>query len=153
MRKYGVQNVSQSPEIFEKILLNSYRRKIFTCPNGKVLTVQGYKDIALHHIFMKYPKLEDGDVITSRKDVPDIIYKGFDGKMHRYYVDIYIPKMNLCIEVKSPWTLSQTKDLQLRRDAVIDQGYDFEIQVFDRKGLLSHLSSVFNRNTYNIDIS
>ena len=63
-----------------------------------------------------------------------------DNKKHRYYPDLYIPKDNLIIEVKSQWTYnSQQKWYNtnlLKRQACIAAGYKFKFMIFDKDGNL-----------------
>jgi len=72
-----------------------------------VSKVQGYENRALDILLKEY---SEDEILTDRKDVPEIWYIGEDNKKHRYYTDIYIPKDNLIIEVKSTWTYSDKHD-------------------------------------------
>ena len=56
-------------------------------------------------------------------------------KTHRHYVDIYIPKLNLCIEIKSEWTLQSKKDnILIKQAAAKEAGYNYEIWVYNKDG-------------------
>ena len=49
-----------------------------------------------------------------------------NNKEHRYYVDIYIPSQNKCIEVKSIYTYQRyIKTNFLKKEAAIKIGYSF----------------------------
>ena len=66
--------------------------------------------------------------------VPIIWYKTDDGIKHRHYVDIFIPTQNLCIEVKSTWTIKFTKsNIFLKQQAAKDLGYKYEIWVYNER--------------------
>ena len=55
----------------------------------------------------------------------------------RHYVDIFIPNLNKCIEVKSTWTIEKKKDIIfIKQQAAKELGYPYrdEIWVYDRKG-------------------
>jgi hypothetical protein len=55
---------------------------------------------------------------------------------HRHYVDIFIPSQNKCIEVKSTWTSEKKKDtIFLKQNAAKELGYNYEIWVYNRKGI------------------
>jgi hypothetical protein len=65
----------------------------------------------------------------------ELWYNDESGKKHRHYVDIFIPTLNKCIEVKSTWTKEKKKDcIFLKQKAAKELGYIYEIWVYDRKG-------------------
>jgi hypothetical protein len=75
------------------------------------------------------------EIITGCKNVPEVWYKDINGKQHRYYVDIFIPSKNICIEVKSTWTAQKKKDcIFLKQQSIKDIGYDCEIWIYCNKG-------------------
>jgi hypothetical protein len=50
-------------------------------------------------------------------------------------VDIFIPSKNLCIEVKSLWTLKKVKsNIFIKQKTAKELGYNYEIWVYDSKG-------------------
>ena len=50
---------------------------------------------------------------------------------------IYLPNVNKCIEVKSTWTAEKKKDnIFLKQEAAKKLGYNYEIYVYDKKGVL-----------------
>ena len=76
------------------------------------------------------------DIITNRSQVPIIWYDKND-KKHRYYCDIFIPKINTIYEVKSTWTYEKDiDDIYLKKQACINSGYLFKLYVFDSKGCI-----------------
>ena len=77
----------------------------------------------------------ENNIIIGTKNVPTIWYFGNDGKNHRHYVDIFIPTKNLCIEVKSDWTITfASSNIYLKQQAAKDLGYKYEIWVYNKKG-------------------
>jgi hypothetical protein len=127
----------QNAEFFEKQLQNSYKLKEFNFPCGKTILVQGYEPFLLKNL------VEEGytheDIITKRVDVPEIWYDE-DNKKHRYYCDAYIPKINTIYEVKSTWTYKKDiEKINLTKQACIDDGYLFELYVYDGKGIRHEL--------------
>jgi hypothetical protein len=80
-------------------------------------------------------QLNENDIMTGCKNVPTIWYIDNSGKKHRHYVDIFIPSMNKCIEIKSTWTFTKQKDIVLlKQNAAKELGYTYEIWVYDSKG-------------------
>jgi hypothetical protein len=131
--KYGVEYPMQNAEINEKSSKNSYKLKEFTFPCGNTIQVQGYEPFLLD-ILVKDGYTFD-DIITSRLQVPEIWYNKNDKKC-RYYCDVYIPKTNTIYEVKSTWTYQKDIDKnKLKKQACIDNGYNFQLYVFDSKGI------------------
>jgi hypothetical protein len=55
-------------------------------------------------------------------------------KKHRYFCDIFIPKKNKIIEVKSTWTIKIKKDNnELKALACKKLGYSFEFWIISSK--------------------
>ena len=80
-------------------------------------------------------KINESDIITNRSEVPTIWYKDANEKEHRYFVDIYVPSQNRCVEIKSTWTMEKKRDCIFeKQQAVKDAGYKCEIWVFNGKG-------------------
>lgn len=80
-------------------------------------------------------RIDEVDIINSKKNVPTIWYTTDDGKNHRHYVDIFIPTQNRCIEVKSTWTAKYvTSNIFLKQQAAKELGYKYEIWVYNKKG-------------------
>jgi Icc-related predicted phosphoesterase len=131
--KYGVEYPIQNAIISEKQLKNSFKLKEFIFPCGNTILVQGYEPFLLKYL------IELGficnDIITKRTEVPEIWYEN-NNKKHRYYCDVYIPKINTIYEVKSTWTFRiGIEDLLLKKEACIKAGYLFELFVYNDKGV------------------
>jgi hypothetical protein len=128
LKKYGVKHVAQA-----KIPFKSFQYKKYIYPCGIIVQVQGYEPFALNDLIKEgYVSL---DIITCRSKVPDIWYNDNNGKSHRYFVDIYIPKINKMIEVKSEYTLNKYKEnVLLKANECVKQGYDYEIWIYDYNG-------------------
>lgn len=157
LSKYGVTNVSQCPDVqqqkistnrlrfgcdhpsqnetfFRKIKQSAFSEKRFLFPCGTERSVQGYEPFALTMLIdLGYVA---SDIVTDCDEVPEIWYnKPGNQKASRYYCDIYIPKENRIIEVKSLWTFELDKAINLcKAAACIQMGYMFELWVFDSKG-------------------
>ena len=130
LKKYGVKNPMQNPLICEKAC-NNYKTKYYTFPSGKIIKYQGYENLALDELLKT---ISENDILNSKSDVPSIWYKTDDGKEHRHYVDIFIPTQNLCIEVKSTWTINYTSsNIFLKQKAAKELGYKYEIWIYNQK--------------------
>jgi hypothetical protein len=132
MQNYGVEYPMQNAEIAEKTMLSGFKYKNYILPSGKIIHYQGYENFAIEH-FIKAGVSEE-NIIIDRISVPEVWYE-YEGKRKRYYVDIFIPDQNLCVEVKSTYTLGAKKDqVLIKHEAVKALGYLCEIWVYDNKG-------------------
>jgi hypothetical protein len=132
MQNYGVEYPMQNAEIAEKTMLSGFKYKNYILPSGKIIHYQGYENFAIEH-FIKSGVSEE-NILNDRISVPEVWYE-YEGKMRRYYVDIFIPNQNLCVEVKSTYTLGAKKDqVLIKHEAVKALGYLCEIWVYDNKG-------------------
>jgi len=133
LEKYGVPHHSQNPYIADKMFKKAYNNKIYILPSGKSLYYQGYENFALDELLQKENIMEE-DIITNRKDVPEIWYNDKNNIKRRHYVDFYIKSQNRCIEVKSTWTNQEKNNVFEKQKAAIILGYKYEIWIFDRNG-------------------
>lgn len=129
---WGTEHPSQNAEYAEKHAEKSKQWKNYTFSCGSTVKYQGYENFAYDDL--REQGFEINDLITSRKNVPEIWYIN-NGKKHRYYVDIYIPRINKMIEVKSTWTYMKKKEDNIIPKALqcIKEGYDYEIWIYDGK--------------------
>jgi hypothetical protein len=132
LERYGVEYSAQNPLISEKTSKNAYKGYNVELPSGNTLHLQGYEIYCLQDLLNE--GYEEEDIITSRKDVPEIWYT-YRGKRHRYFTDFYIPKDNLLVECKSTHTMEVRFDKNLAKlEAVKALGYKMEIRVYSEKG-------------------
>lgn len=105
----------------------TYKRYIM--PSGKLVNSQGYENIALDELLKQY---NEDEIISFRQKVPSIQYMQ-NNKKHYYYPDIFIPKDNLIIEVKSTYTynLYLIKNI-LKALSTRKNGYKFEFWIYDK---------------------
>jgi hypothetical protein len=131
VEKYGVEYPAQNEEVMERTQKNAKKYKKYTMPSGKVRKVQGYEPFALNELLKIYT---EDEIKTDRKDVPRIQYE-MDGNKKYYFPDIYIHHKNMIVEVKSSYTLKfKPKQIQLKKKACEDQGFNYEIWCFNGKG-------------------
>ena len=88
---------------FDKSSKSSKKFKDYKTHEGNIRRIKGFENFALDELLNIEHILED-DIITNRKDVPEIWYHDKTGKKRRHFVDFFIKSQNLCIEVKSTWT-------------------------------------------------
>ena len=132
--RYGVKHPLQNPEIMEKSSKKSYNIKNYKLPSGFIINYQGFENFALDELLQN--GISENDIINGCKNVPEIWYNDYNGIKHRHFVDIFIPSQNKCIEVKSTWTAEKDIDsLFLKQKAAKELGYDYEIWVYDGKGI------------------
>lgn len=116
----------------EKSRLSSISHKEYIFPSGKIVNIQGYEGRCLDILLDIY---EENDIHVER-DVPVIKYfDNKDNKHRKHYPDIFISSENMIIEVKSTYIKSITKNLMEKYFAAKEQGYSYEIWVFDDKEL------------------
>ncbi len=129
-KKYGVNYPNQNIDIYNKNQIKSKKFKEYKMPSGETRKVQGYEPWALDELILKY---KEEEIITSRKDIPQIKYI-IDEVDHYYYPDIYIPNENKIIEIKSTWTIKFKNDnIEQKAIATKDAGYKYEIWCYDNK--------------------
>jgi hypothetical protein len=134
LKKYNVEYPCQCPEIYEKQNKKSYYLKDYVLPSGNTIKIQGYEHYALDALYKK-ENINENDIITGCKNVPTIWYNDSNNKKHRHFVDIFIPSINKCIEVKSTWTFKKQKEIVFfKQTAAKELGFLYEIWVYDNKG-------------------
>jgi hypothetical protein len=132
LTKYGVNHPMQNKYISYNQSKKCYNLKHFIFPCGKIVQYQGYENFALTDLINE--GYTSNDIITCRKDVPEIWYYDLNNNKHRYFADIFIPKINKIIEVKSKWTYNIKKDIiKLKANACIKDGFDYEIWIYNRE--------------------
>jgi len=142
--RYGVTYGAQNSTIRKKFIISAFKEKTLVLPSGVSFSYQGFEDIAI--IDLLKMGLKENDIISDISKMPEFWYE--DGeKNRRYYPDLYIPKWNLIIEVKSKYTinsyesqkksnLSGIESLKKKRQSVIDSGFNFNLFIrskLDRK--------------------
>jgi hypothetical protein len=101
----------------------------------KLVLVQGYEPQALDYMLQHHNVVPSDIVCGVGSDVPSIKYVGSDNKTHVYIPDIFIPKFNRIIEVKSKYTAKISKQsIRRKAKACVDSGYKFTLLIMDGKG-------------------
>lgn len=102
----------------------------------RTVSVLGYEPHALAHLLKK--GVDPKDIrVTRDLDTPVISLPG----SRKHYPDIFIPKRNLIIEVKSLWTLGITRDRlalfnrnKLKVSSALSSGFSYRMWVFNDNG-------------------
>jgi hypothetical protein len=127
MKNYNVRFPVQSPEI-ECMSGGTFKYKDYFLPSGKKIKIQGYEDKLLDELLDEY---SEDDILTDRKDMPEFWYIGEDNKKHRYFPDVYIPKINTIFEVKSNYTFELEKNKNLLKEkCVLEKNFKFEFKIY-----------------------
>ena len=134
LEKYGVKHNMQIPEFYLKAqktkLEHKFKTKEYTFPSGRVETIQGYEDIAINELLTMY---SENDIVIADNETPTIFYE-FKGKQCRYYCDIWIPKANMVIEVKSNYTWEAELDKNKAKEkATIASGFLFKLMMYSKR--------------------
>jgi hypothetical protein len=141
IKKFGVSNAMQHPDVFEKSNINRFKYK--TCIINEVMfdRLQGYEEQGIRYLLEKYPNITIHDIKAGRsQDLPKIKYEYDIERI--YFPDIYIPKINLLIEIKCEYTFKDTIKMNLaKQKASFDAGYNHLFIVFSNDGK-THLYNV-----------
>lgn len=133
--KYGCDYPLQNPDIISKIKRSSYMSKIYKFLSGKTTLIQGFENFALDYLLNEL-KFVEYDIVTNELEMPQFIYFE-DCKYRRYFPDIYIPKENLIIEVKSEFTFGiDNHQIFTKCKTVKYNGYNMWLMIFGKKGEL-----------------
>jgi transposase-like protein len=129
LEKYGVENPMQVEEFFNRQQKSAKMYKT-AMVEGVEITYQGYELKAIYRLLSEGYHITD--IKNGKDNVPNFLYN-FDGKNRRYYPDIYIPKDNRIIEVKSLWYYESELEKNLaKRDAVEKKNYKFDFYIMEK---------------------
>lgn len=158
LKRYGVYHAMQSNIIKDKVkktnfekygghpmqkednFLNNLKSRVkfknYTLPSGKIIKVQGYENIALDILLLKY---SENDILYTVKDINKatgvIYYMDEKNIRRRYYPDFYIKSINKIYEAKSTWTYkSKIEKNKKKMEACQKIGIKFEFIICDYKG-------------------
>lgn len=131
LEKYGVDNPTKNESILEKSMVSNskseYRTKTLVLPSGKIFRYQGFEDKVILDLLSS--GIPENDIVNGPGNVPKIKYF-FEGKEHTYYPDIYLPKFNKIIEVKSEYTWNKYKDKnEAKIEATRKAGFEVEVVI------------------------
>ena len=121
LQKFGQEYTMQNPIYFDKCMKTQWTRKMYTLPSGKLIYLMGYEPQFLDYIFNNNI-LNENEIIYKPNGIS---YNSINGGDKKYYPDFQIPKLNLIIEIKSSYTLKVDKNIELKRNACIRDGFRY----------------------------
>jgi hypothetical protein len=130
IERFGVDNPSKDKDIWNKIRKNqnTWSKKEYVFPSGKKVVVMGYEPYVIDELLKVY---DEKEIFVETNEIPSFNYI-FNGKNSVYYPDIYIPKENLIIEVKSIYTYEKDLKRNLEKEkAVLSAGYNFKFEIIE----------------------
>lgn len=103
---------------------NCTQTKDYTLPSGKIVKYQGYENTALDILLMIYKE----DEIEIHPNL--IINYKFNDKDKKHYPDLFLPKENTIIEVKSEFTYFISEDKNIQKQLFAKAlGYKYEFWI------------------------
>ena len=144
LERFGYETILLSPDVVSKINRANATLKKYVFPSGTEINLQGYEHWAVDKL-LKIGYTEREIIISNpyKKNIGIIIeYTNLNRSWNKYYPDIYIPKENRLIEVKSRWWFdgnggdkykSRYENNMRKKEAAIKAGYKFEFWVFENK--------------------
>lgn len=133
LKNNGVRNPMQQKNIFQKAIMSGYKLKEILIENILFNNLQGFEPYCIQYLIDIGYRAED--ICAGRHESIPIIKYIKDCKTHVYFPDIYIPKDNLLIEVKSQYTFNYNKAGNiLKHRASRSAGFDHNILIFDNIG-------------------
>jgi hypothetical protein len=116
IKKFGTENNSQNQENFE--MGQKTRLTLHQFKNTDIWYQGSYELDFLEKYYEKY---------TNIQRAPSIKYF-FNGKLHYYHPDFYIPSLNLIIEIKSSYLLKRDKEkIEEKEKSTISNGFKYII--------------------------
>lgn len=129
---WGVEHPMQIPLVFDK--QKKTGEVDYKLPSGKIVKIQGAEPLCLDILLEEY---DETDIEYDAMNMPDIWYiHPRKKKRARYFVDFFVPKDNLVIEVKSTYTYFLKWNVNISKfQACVDSGYRLKIYIFNGKKL------------------
>lgn len=135
MEKYGVRNANQCSSVRLKGKFSE-----FVGPGGKLFKYQGFELCAINQLlregYDEYDIATDYEMLKDADEYPEFWYQDDEGKSRRYFPDICLPMEHKFIEVKSVYH-GFDENLDLKIEAVNNEGYDIEVWRFNSKNQLT----------------
>jgi len=126
--RYGVNGVMQNEDFFVKQQKSAkkYKKAII---DGVEIVYQGYELKAIYRLIDEGYNIRE--IENGKYKVPKFEYS-WNGKKRVYYPDIYIPKDNRIVEVKSFYFYEKEIERNLaKRDSVLKASYKFDFYIMD----------------------
>lgn len=141
---FGVGCSFLRPDAIKNSRKSNALGKEYILPSGKITGVRGYENLVLDELFVQ--GYAETDILFHNKlekyQLPLFDYISDQRQHLKYYPDIYIPKENKIIEVKSQWWWDgygkekykgRLINNQRKAESVKKQGYLYEVWLFNDK--------------------
>jgi len=128
-KRYGADNPSKNNNIKDKIMKGQDHRRTnkIIILNGQIVRVQGYEDQVIRDLIKS--GISESEIICDRDRIPKISYT-IDNKVRTYYPDIYLPRYNILIEVKSLYTWKKYKAINIAKiSSAKHAGYNVRVAI------------------------
>lgn len=136
IERYGVTHIMKDPKRFSEA--HAYRKKKFILPSARVVNLQGYEPYVIDEL-LSHGIPEHDMIIDDYSKMPAIQYV-FEEKERTFYPDIFIPRLNILIDVKSTFTYTYEKDKNIAKYTACKQlGYNFRFIIRANKSQLKIL--------------
>jgi hypothetical protein len=145
LENYGYSYAVQSPIIQDKMKKTGIYWKSYSMPSGKIVKVQGYEGIGIDEL-LKSGFTEDEIDVHCKTIYREFLYH-YNGLYRSYLPDIYIPKTNTIIEIKSDYIYMKERLQNIQKaKCCIALGYEFEFWIYDenKKKKIMKFDSRFN---------
>jgi len=131
LSRYGVKHPMQSAEILSRAIASGYKSKDYCFSSGRIERVQGYEPYCLSFL-LREENIQEDDIVVGSLNVPKIPYMNpYTSRKSYYFPDIFIPSLNLLIEVKSPYTYHlEVEKNEAKFQACLEANYRIQLYMF-----------------------
>jgi len=112
--------------------LGTYKK--YEMPSGRIVKYLGFEDRAFNFLLTEMKENDFIPYVGNNSEFPIIEYVDNLDTKRRYFPDIFIPKLNKIIEVKSSWTYEINKEINdIKAETCKKLGYSFEFWIYNGK--------------------
>ena len=133
MSKYGKTHLLDNPDVQRKMLKNRKISGTYVYSDGTKFDYTGSYELNFLEVMDKELSWKSADIIMP---APVNIPYSYEGKDHLYIPDVFIPSMNLIIEIKSDENQHYRKrdiGVEQAKDAILmDSNYEY-LKIYDKK--------------------
>ena len=158
LENFGDENTYNQKDIISYNDVKRRKNHRYTFPNGKQIRVAGYEKYALNDLVKLYDKHTDDmkiiikdydiskDIIVNETKIP-VFHLQYLGS-HKYTPDFFIKSATRVVEVKCLFTYLVGKYLnKAKYNAVLNQGYNFTLLIYNKDKKLKEKSYTYNEYT------
>ena len=134
LKKYGVVSTMQLPEVFEKAQKSMFKHKTVNINEKEFTQLQGYEETGINYLLEHIDNITVDDILAGKECRNINIKYTHNGKYRVYFPDIYVPKLNMLVEIKSDYIFNLDIERNMsKHNACKSQGFNHIILVFDNK--------------------